>query len=187
MSQSTENLSEATKFGTEDDVRKLVEVATAVEINWRDNSGWTALHCACYEGKQRIAKILLSHGEIQTNLKTSKGSTPFMLACAEGHIESVKVLLGDGRVRPNEANDQGTTPLWFSARNGFLEIVQWWIASGAEVQLGQQGVENSDAVAVAKESKNEVHPLLERFRNNQLQTRLEVRRKLGIKGKTHPF
>jgi len=91
-------------------------------------------------------------------------------------------MLKDSRVKVNEPTKNGETPLWYAARNGYQDVIKWWIASGREMDLGRPGdVYTTDAIAVAEEEGNtEVVALLERFKENPLETRHAMRLKLGL-------
>ena len=68
-----------------------------------------------------------------------------------------------------------------AATNGHLDVIKWWIASGREMELGNPGDERTDAIGVAKKyGKTNVVTLLERFKENPVETRSEVRLELGI-------
>ena len=91
-------------------------------------------------------------------------------------------MLKDSRVKVNEPDRDGYSPLWFAAYSGSLEVIKWWIASGREMDLGKPGdVDKTDAIGVAKQNdETEVVTLLERFKENPLETRLQVRVELGL-------
>jgi len=64
----------------------------------------------------------------------------------------------------NEPSNGGVTPLRWAAYNGLQEVIQWWIASGREMDLGTPGdIYKTDAIGTAKkQGKTEVVSLLER-------------------------
>ena len=82
----------------------------------------------------------------------------------------------------NEPNKYGCAPLWFVASEGHLDVIRWWIASGREMDLGTPGdVDQTDAIGVAKKKgKTEVVSVLERFKENPLETRHAMRVELGL-------
>jgi len=143
----------------------------------------TLLHHACSETDSRSAVIplLLAHPDIDVNRKNNYGSTPFYWACYFGHTSCIRELLKDSRVMVNEPDYDGYTPLWRVAASGFLEVIEWWIASGREMDLGKPGERKTDAIGVAmKYRKPEVVALLERFKSNATRTRHAMRVKLGL-------
>ena len=90
-------------------------------------------------------------------------------------------MLKDSRVKVNEPKDNGCTPLCVAARYGHLDVIEWWIASGREMDLGKPGdVDTTDAIGGAKDDgEKEVVTLLERFQENPVKTRLQVRLEIG--------
>ena len=54
-----------------------------IDLNARDNSGYTAFHCACLEGHPKIAEMLIlksTEVNIDLNAVTNSGKTAFHLA-----------------------------------------------------------------------------------------------------------
>jgi len=100
------------------------------------------------------------------------------------------VLLKDSRVDLNIPNRHGNTPLWTAARWGHTEIIKRWIASGREMDLGNPGNFNLDVLAAATvpnewetfppSEANELVTLLEKFKENPVETRRGVRLELGL-------
>jgi hypothetical protein len=169
----------ATECGEEEEVRKILKGNKDINVNWQNEYRSTALHVACNNGRDKIVTMLLAHPDIDVNLKNNGKYTPFLLACARGRTNCVRLLLKDVRVKVNEPRNDEATPLWFAAIYGHLQIIKWWIASGREMDLGETGNENNDAIGAAKESgHDEVVSLLEKFRDHQTQTRHTVRTEL---------
>jgi len=65
---------------------------------------------------------------------------------------------------------------------GYLDVIKGWIASGREMNLGKPGdVYTTDAIGVAKKKgRAEVVILLERFKENPVETRHAMRVELGF-------
>ena len=164
-----------------EEVKEFLVNNPILDCNWRDGNDCTALFSACRAGSDIVVSILLIHPGVDVNLKNNHGRTPFMIAC-DGHTSCVRELLKDSRVKVNEPNNNRYTPLWIAARNGHLDIIKSWIASGREMDLGTPGdVDQTDAIGVAKKKgKTEVVSLLERFKENSLETRHAMRVELGL-------
>ena len=65
-----------------------------IELNARDNDGWTAFMFACYCRRNDVVKLFLDHSErIDLNARTKNGRTAFMWACKCGHKDVVQLLL----------------------------------------------------------------------------------------------
>ena len=125
--------------------------------------------------------FLLAHPDIDVNAKNKYVKTPFYFACF-GRTSCVREMLKDSRVKVNDSDNDGITPLWVAATFGHLDIIRWWIASGREMDLGKPGdVDKTDAIGKAKQrGKTEVATLLERFKENPVETRYAVSVELGL-------
>jgi len=171
----------------EGDVKKVAELMRqdpGFNVNMgQDGDGWTLLHFACNrDSRSAVIPLLLAHPDIDVNLKDKKGFTPFYWACRIGYSSCVREILKDFRVKANEPNNDGETPFWAAAWFGHLDIIKWWIASGREMDLGKPGdVEKTDAIGRAKNGgKTDVVTLLERFKENPVETRHAMRVDLGL-------
>jgi len=168
--------------GDAKELAELVRQDPGVKVNMRlDRERRTLLHSACNEdSRSAVLPLLLAHPNIDVNAKSHGGRTPFSYAC-NGRPSCVREMLKDSRVKVNEPDKGGITPLWVAAYCGHLDIIKWWIAFGREVDLGTPGdVLKTDAIGVAKEEGNtEVVALLERFKNDAVQTKHAMRVELG--------
>jgi len=172
----------AVKDGDEKKLAELISQDPGFNVNRSlDGDGVTLLHSACKWSRSAVIPLLLAHPDIDVNVKDRFGCTPFDYACG-GRASSVREMLKDSRVKVNEPDKDGYTPLWSAARSQ-LDVIEWWIASGREMNLGKPGDGKTDAIGGAKEKgKTEVVNLLERFKSDAAKTRSEVRKKLGING-----
>ena len=167
------------------DVKEVEEILRSnpgARINGKNDrwNGRTALTKACENDHDSVVSILLAHPDIDVNLKTRNGSTPFLRACSTCSTKCVRLLLKDSRVLVNEPDKDGSTPLWKMAANGYVDGIRWWIASGREMNLGEPGDDNSDALFIATLLEEaEVKSLLERFQKNKEKTRRVVRVEIG--------
>jgi len=128
-----------------------------------------------------VIPLLLAHPDIDVNVKDVNVWTPFFHACADGSTPCVRALLKDSRVNVNEPDNGGHTPLWRAALNGYLDVIRWWIATGREMDFETPGdVDRTDAIGIAyMYSQPEVATLLERFKDNRVETRHTLRVELG--------
>ena len=154
----------------------MARLGKDISVNWNGSTwGYTALHWACARGHDKIATMLLAHPSVDVNQKNKNGCTPFLYACSNGKTTCVQLLLKDARVKVNERNNIGSTPLLWAAHYGHLEVIKCWIASGREMDLGEPGNENNDAIGVAtKQGRTDVVSLLERFKANPEQAGAEI-------------
>ena len=168
------------------DVKELAELMRqdpGFDVNMGlDETGWTLLHYACFGGhRAAVIPLLLAHPYIDANAKDKYGSPPLYIACF-GSASCVREMLKDSRVKVNEPDIQGHTPLWYAAANGRLDVIKWWVASGREMDLGKpEDIDKKDVIGGAKNNgKTEVVALLERFKENPVETRHAVRVELGL-------
>ena len=60
--------------------------AVHVDINAKDNYGWTPLLWAAQKGHKAVARLLADRDDIDINVKTSGGGkTPLICAAEKGH------------------------------------------------------------------------------------------------------
>ena len=170
----------AVKEGDAGKLAELIREDPGFNVNQQDEDGWTLLHDACYEdSRSAVIPLLLAHPNIDVNSKDMHVETPFHFACF-GHPSCVREMLKDSRVKVNEPANYGCTPLWNAACWGHLDIIKLWVASGRETDLGKPGEELTDAIGGAKQWKKiEVVALLERFKENPVETRHALRVELG--------
>jgi len=184
---------DAVKSGDAKELVELMRRDPGFNVNMdQDGSGWTLLHYACsYSDRSPVIPLLLAHPDTDVNLRSKGGCTPFYYACYYGYPSCAREMLKDSRVRVNELDNLGTTPLWTAAYRGQVDVIKWWIASGREANLGKPGNDKTDAIGVAKKieswyneatkmRKTEVATLLERFKENPVETRHAVRVELGL-------
>ena len=154
-----------------DKLKEILMRNPDLDVNWKNGGeGDTALHIACQNDR---ASILLDHPDIDVNTINSCKRSPFLVACRMGGISCVRLLLKDSRV---DLSHGGFTPLFWAASADQIGVIKWWIASGKEMDLGQQGDKCADAIGVAKEKRRtEVVTLLERFKENAKDTRKAMR------------
>jgi len=180
-----EDLYSSAADGDAASLRRILGGNPDLNVNWVNDGehGWTALHTASFNGHLAVVELLLSRPDIEVNQKSSGGHTAFLVACGKGQADCARLLLNDPRVLVNEADDDGCTPLSEAALCDHVEIIQWLIASGRDLDLVDTGDEETNAIEAArKQGKDEIVRLLERFRDDEVQTRGEVRVELGLAG-----
>ena len=172
----------AVKEGDAGELAELMRQDPGFDVNMAvDVIGSTLLHYACGgDSRSAVIPLLLAHPDIDVNVKSKNGWTPFSYACG-GYTSSVREMLKDSRVKVNEPAKNGTTPLYCAASFDYLDVIKWWIASGREIDLGKPEELRTDAIGVAKRyDKTEVVTLLERFKENPVETRHAMRVELGL-------
>ncbi|XP_048758966.2 uncharacterized protein LOC125668674 [Ostrea edulis] len=92
----------AAKCGNRKKLKKIL--AKGIHVDYSDSNGQTALFCACYEKREKVVDILLSHGA-NPNEKSDNGATPVHVAALCGNLNILSKLLlhnGDLRLHDNE-------------------------------------------------------------------------------------
>jgi len=100
----------ATQNGKIEEVRSLL--AKAVDVNVRDEYGWTPLLWAAMNGNADIARVLLAAGA-NPNTRNKYGWTPLMWAAGQGYGEIVRSLIASG-ARLNAQDRNGWTAIMWA-------------------------------------------------------------------------
>ena len=134
--------------GRVDDVKRLIEAGTAVDIR-TTRSRATPLHFAARDGRYPVVELLVELGA-DVDAKTEYGNTPLhlaarsrLMACANpwlgdaaglptAHLAVVQLLLDSG-AKVDPRNREGTTPLQGAATCNDVAIAALLIAKGANV------------------------------------------------------
>ena len=173
---------DAARDGKVEELREILEDNPTLDVNWRNPELYnsTSLHRACNGGHDAVVSILLAHPGIDINARNDRGGTPWLWSCTGGHSSCARLMLKDPRVLINATDKDGRTALWWATLSGHVDIAMWWIASGRDFDLGRPGdIDKTDAIGAARKfNKLEMVPLLERFRENPVKTRHEVRLEL---------
>lgn len=85
-------------------------------FSFRDNSGWSPLHYAAFEGHGAACAALLAAGA-SVDACDNEGKSPLMLACQEGHVSVAELLMQSGAPVEQRAHD-GNTALRLAAMEG---------------------------------------------------------------------
>jgi len=147
------------------------------------------LHIAAAKGRGEIVKLLLSWPNIDPNLITMAGATPVCKACVEGNYDALMVLLKDSRVSVRKADCLNCTPLFWAITSGFLRGVKLLLASGRDLNFwAQSGWYACPGNCTALEAVKRMYPsgspivtLLENYQKDPVQSRVNLRKELGIK------
>ena len=121
----TSLLIEATQHRDLDQVKKVL-LQKDNNPNFRDGSGWTALHWASWNGIDTIVALLLESGA-DINLTTNNGFTPLHLASGFGYETVGLVLLqhkiGGGFCVIDAQDWRGQTALHRACQNGHEDFI----------------------------------------------------------------
>ena len=115
--------------GDLDIVRAMVE-RTQVELENRDELGWTPLHQATWKGHLSVVQYLCEQGA-NKEARSDHSWTPLLYAAQYGHLAVVQYLCEQG-VDEEVRDIDGQTPLNIAAWNGYLPVVQYLCERGAD-------------------------------------------------------
>ncbi|MBC8471713.1 MAG: ankyrin repeat domain-containing protein [Planctomycetes bacterium] len=118
----------------EGDLAKVTQlVESGMDVNTKDEFGWTPSYWALSAGQKKVFAYLLSQGANVT-AKANDGRTLLHQASKAGFTEIVKQLIAKG-VEVDAKPDSGNTPLKIAAGADHEEIVKLLIANGAVVNV----------------------------------------------------
>ena len=106
-----------------DDVKTVQALLDAkADINQVNESGYTPLTLASYNGNYDVAQFLLDHGAA-TEKKDASGRTALMGVSFKGEDREVELLLQHG-ADPNAEDAHGMTSMMYAVMFGKLSVVK---------------------------------------------------------------
>lgn len=84
-------------------------LAKGANVNFKDESGFAAIHCAAIEGNDKMLAILLKCPELKINVRID-GATALHLATNNGHLPCVTLLLKHKDINTSIQDVDGRTP-----------------------------------------------------------------------------
>ncbi|MCQ2365150.1 MAG: ankyrin repeat domain-containing protein [Akkermansia sp.] len=96
---------------------KTLMATPGINLNAKDNDGFTALHWAAWSGMPQSTILLVSEGGLDLNAQENSGYTPLMLAALRGNAAAVRLLLELG-ADPAVKNADGQTALDIATEKG---------------------------------------------------------------------
>jgi ankyrin repeat protein len=135
-----------------------------VQLNSKDQEGWTALQRAAVAGHKEAAQLLIENGA-DVNARGSEFGNALQAAAARGHADIVRLLLRHSAAL-NARGGRYSTALQAAAQKGHLEVVQILL----DAQPHQDGGTflYQDAIEVAsKQGHMEIMQILQEAQNRQ--------------------
>ncbi|MBI5429389.1 MAG: ankyrin repeat domain-containing protein [Nitrosomonadales bacterium] len=108
-------------------------VDSGVNVDARDERGWTPLMMSSFNGKEEIALLLIRSGA-SVHSKDKQGYGPLHWAAYNGYSNVVKLLI-EKKAAVDARSNHGWTPLLQAATRGHLLAAGQLIAGGADVNL----------------------------------------------------
>ena len=133
---------------------------TAIDINSRDNDGWTPLHHACAKEKPLAIMLLIEKGA-DVNAVDNDGMTPLHRAMTEGSDDAIDAYVKalGAKADYDVLSEKGDTPLQHAVRRGLERSINKLLAAGADVTA--LGADDQSALHTAMlENKNGIGMIL---------------------------
>ncbi|KAF0720286.1 Aste57867_430 [Aphanomyces stellatus] len=116
--ESSFSFLDAARLGRVHLVRKLAPTQAAM-VN---EHGWSALHIACSNGHEDVARVLLDY--IDVNLQTKEGATPLYVAAGNGNLNVVKFLI-ERKANVALGHNSGWSPLHIACSKGHMGVINY--------------------------------------------------------------
>ena len=110
------------------DVARYLLGLGVLDVEGRDEMGWTPLGSSCLLGHLDVVKLLVEEGEVDVNEYDEDGWTPLFWACREGKEDVVRYLLTAG-ADVGITDGDGDTPMdvaKMTKQNGVVRLLELW-------------------------------------------------------------
>ena len=116
---------ELLKFSKKGDKEKVLELLNnpKININYKNENGWTALHYACDEGNLKIVEILIKD-HIDINIKNNDKKTALHLSAFRGYFDITKLLIDNG-ADLNALDNENNLAIHLCSMNGHSELLNY--------------------------------------------------------------
>ena len=106
----------------------------AIDINYQNKQGSTALMLASEGGHYHVVKLLLLNKGLNINIQNNNGGTALMFASLLGHHKVVQLLLSkDPDI--NIQSNNGVTALILSSRYGHHQVVKLLLSKDPDINI----------------------------------------------------
>ena len=155
---------------------KVLEIISQknLNINYKNENGWTALHYACDEGNLKIAEILIK-AHCDVNLKNNDKRTPLFISVTRGYFDITKLLIENGGDLYCEDNENNNL-IHLCSIYGHNELLSFLLNKEPQLIYNKNIFGNTPLqLAKNKETKN----IIEKFmRNNPYLTNRKKSKKV---------
>jgi len=151
---------EASKTGHEEIVNVLIE--KGVDVNTKDEYGFTPLSYAALKGHEDVVDRLIENGA-DVNIKNDWGGTALVQAVFFGHIDIAKVLIDNGA--DMDVKIHGKPLMKFATKNGYEDLVDYLIENG--IECNYKPIKKSED-HVDSRTKNWIIDTIADYNNNKI-------------------
>jgi len=135
------------------------ELDKGVDVDTKDDNGFTPLHItAGWGGQKDMAELLIAKGA-DVNAKSNGGETPLHYATSGDNREIADLLIAEG-ADVNAMEEWGQTPLHWAAVVGHKEIAELLIANGADLNAKEEDYKQTPLSYAIVGSNKEIVELL---------------------------
>lgn len=143
--------------GQAEAIETLLAENHAVDVDARDESGWTALMFASRAGHASVAALLLEAGA-DVDLQNDAGQTALHLAAIEGRDEVTRILLNAG-ADMSARDKEGRTPLYRAIERRRADVIELLQVAARASSYRTRSVKEASADAVTEPPKVIESPL----------------------------
>lgn len=122
----------------------------AIDVNYRDKKGRSAVSFAAGEGTAEVLKYMLKQKKIDANLADKEGRSPLSYASGNGHADAVRILAKSKKVIDTKKADRnGRSPLSWACEKGHEDAVRALLDHGCSAQVNESDVDGWTPLAWA--------------------------------------
>ncbi|WP_353276286.1 ankyrin repeat domain-containing protein [Wolbachia endosymbiont (group B) of Villa cingulata] len=137
-----------------------------VDINSKDENGWTPLHLAAWKGQLNDTRSLVEKGA-DINAENIFGRKPIHIAAENNNKNIIEFFLSKG-MSIDDVDRYGRTPLYCASWNGHLGVVKYLVDKGADVYTQDKGGKTPLNVAIDQKHDDVIKYLKQAQLNEQL-------------------
>ena len=160
------------KKGDKENLLNILEklIDEEINLNYRDEMGFSVLHYAVDEGNFKICEILIKTNLIDVNLKSlNEGKTPLHISCQNGYFDISKLLLLNN-AEINISDNERNTPLHYSIQGNYFEVSKLLINYLKDYSIfKKKNIYGQNIMNLAYKSRNEkIRNLFENYIDKKL-------------------
>lgn len=126
-----------------------LQSSEAINVNYQNKDGWSALVAAAYHGKLGTVQVLLNTPGVDLEIQTHIGNTALYASSFSGHWEVVKMLLKAG-ANATLVNNNGDTAVYAAAVNGHRLVINQLLEAKVDLTVVNKRGESPLYAAASK-------------------------------------